>query len=162
MAPAGGFPAARIALICPIAARLAGQAALATEDWLRDALAQSRGSDAASGGTSIGAHRTDITISDAATGALAQAGSTGEQKALLIGVILGHAALIAEQRGAAPLLLLDEPAVHLDAGRRQALFDALEAGSAQAMLTGTDVEVFAPLGSAADRYLAGQGGLRAD
>ena len=62
---------------------------------------------------------------DAATGRPAALASTGEQKTLLVGVILGHAALIAEARGTAPLLLLDEPAVHLDPDRRAALFTAL-------------------------------------
>ena len=68
---------------------------------------------------------------------------TGQQKALLIGVVLGHAALIAEARGFAPLLLLDEPAVHLDPDRRAALFAALAALPAQVFLTGTDRELFA-------------------
>jgi DNA replication and repair protein RecF len=101
-----------------------------------------------------------MALADAATGAPAQSSSTGEQKAMLIGIILGHAALITEQRGAAPLLLLDEPAVHLDAGRRAALFAALVAGPAQAVLTGTDASVFAPLAAAAQWFLAGDGTLR--
>ena len=98
--------------------------ALAVEDWLRAALAESRGADAA-GSARLGAHRADMTLEDAATGLTAALASTGQQKALLIGVVLGHAALIAAARGAAPLLLLDEPAVHLDADRRAALWEAL-------------------------------------
>ncbi len=76
--------------------------------------------------------------------------STGQQKALLIGVVLGHAALMANARGDAPLLLLDEPAVHLDADRRAALWDALAGLSAQVLLTGTDPEPFAPLAGEAE------------
>ena len=71
--------------------------------------------------------------------------STGEQKALLVGVILRHAALIAEARGFAPMLLLDEPAVHLDPDRRAALFAALVQLPAQTLITGTDAETFLPL-----------------
>jgi DNA replication and repair protein RecF len=160
MGPAGDFPAARIALLCPLAARLAEHSALTTEDWLRAALAASRVADASSGSTSLGAHRADMTLHDVASGGAAQSASTGEQKAMLIGVILAHAALITEQRGAAPLLLLDEPAVHLDTARRAALFAALAAGGAQAVLTGTDAEVFTPLMSVADGFLAGAGALR--
>lgn len=177
MRPAGCFPATRLDLVCSIAGRLTHASALETEDWLRDRLAESRRDDASgdqpggtssgtslgtSLGTSWGAHRADLTISDVTTGASAQAASTGEQKAMLIGIILGHAALMAEQRGAAPLLLLDEPVVHLDTARRQALFAALAAGPAQAILTGTDPEVFSPLAGMADRWLAGGGALRPD
>jgi DNA replication and repair protein RecF len=160
--PAGGFPAARIDLICPIAARLAEASALAVEDWLRNVLATARPGDAASGSTSWGAHRADMTLIDVASGAAAQTGSTGEQKSMLIGIILGHAGLITEQRGTAPLLLLDEPVVHLDAARRHALFTALTEIGAQAILTGTDAEVFTPLSYQADVFIAGDGNLRPD
>ena len=81
------------------------------------------------GGAALGAHRADMVLSDAATGLPATFASTGEQRALLIGVVLSHAALIAEARGFAPLLLLDEPAVHLDPDRRAALFAALLASA---------------------------------
>ena len=108
--------------------------ALAVEDWLRQGLAAGRARDAEAGSAALGAHRTDMALSDAASGTPAALASTGEQKALLIGVILGHAALIAEARGFAPMLLLDEPAVHLDPDRRVALFEAL------ARLAGTDAD----------------------
>ena len=89
--------------------------ALAVEDWLRDGLAAGRArATRPAGSTALGAHRADMVLTDAATGTPAALASTGEQKALLVGVVLGHAALIAEARGFAPLLLLDEPAVHLD------------------------------------------------
>ena len=85
--------------------------------------------------------------------------STGEQKALLISTVLAHAALIAETRGFAPLLLLDEVAAHLDSMRREALFAALATLPAQSFLTGTDAEVFRPLQGIADRFFATPGKL---
>jgi DNA replication and repair protein RecF len=157
-----GFPKARISVVCPIAERLAEQPALAVEDWLRARLAAARRRDAEAGGALWGAHRGDMALSDAQSGLAAAQASTGQQKALLVGVVLGHAALIAAARGAAPLLLLDEPAVHLDAARRQALFAALAALPAQSFVTGTDAELFAPLRGVAEGWIAGDGALRAD
>jgi DNA replication and repair protein RecF len=100
-------------------------------------------------------------LRDEVSGLPAAQGSTGQQKAMLTGVILAHAALIAEQRGFAPLLLLDEPAVHLDAERRAALFEALLHLPAQAFLTGTDADIFRPLRGAAGFFATGGGQLRA-
>jgi DNA replication and repair protein RecF len=85
--------------------------------------------------------------------------STGEQKALLVSVVLAHAALIAEARGFAPLLLLDEVAAHLDPARREALFAALAALPAQVFMTGTDLEVFTPLTGLGRLFSAGDGKL---
>ena len=155
----GRFPPARIGLEDPIADRLGTDPALAVEDWLRDQLAASRQADA---GTSarFGAHRADMTMVDAESGLTAALASTGQQKALLIGVLLGHAALITRARGAAPFLLLDEPAVHLDADRRSALWDALASGPAQVVLTGTDDSAFNELEGIADFFLTGGGVLR--
>jgi DNA replication and repair protein RecF len=143
--PDEAFPRSRLCLIDPIAERLAAAPALATESWLREQLAARRYADAAAGGASLGAHRADLRIEDAATGRSAASASTGQQKALLLGIVLAHAALIAQARGFAPILLLDEPLVHLDSVRRDGLFAALAALPAQALLTGTDPEVFAPL-----------------
>jgi DNA replication and repair protein RecF len=157
--PATAFPRAHLALIDAIADRLAEQPALAVEDWLRAALAANRGADAAAGGAGIGAHKADLAIAEAATGLPAAQASTGQQKALLIGIILAHATLIAEARGASPVLLLDEPLVHLDSGRREALFEAIAALPGPALLTGTDPDVFAPLGARAAFYAAGDGAL---
>jgi DNA replication and repair protein RecF len=157
--PAGAFPAARLGLLCPIAGRLAEAPALAVEDWLRATLAAERGRDAAAGSAAHGAHRADMTLADAATGLAAANASTGQQKALLIGVILAHAALLAQARGFAPLLLLDEPLVHLDANRRAALFDALVALPAQVFMTGTDGDIFAPLQPHAEAFSTGDGRL---
>lgn len=155
----GRFPVARLALLDPVADRLATQPALAVEDWLRGTLADGRARDAAAGSAAVGAHRADMALSDASSGLAAGLASTGQQKALLIGVVLGHAALIADARGAAPLLLLDEPAVHLDGPRREALWDALLGLSAQVLLTGTDPEPFAALRGQAEWLRTGDGAL---
>ena len=157
---AGPFPAARIGLLCPIAGRLAVSPALAVEDWLRAGLAAARGADR--GGTSLGAHRADMELADAATDLPASRASTGQQKALLIGAILAHAALIAGARGAAPILLFDEPLVHLDADRRRALFLCLRALPAQALLTGTDDTPFRPLRGHAEALVTHGGQLLPD
>jgi len=159
---AGRFPVGRLTLLDAIADRLTAQPALAVEDGLRAALADDRGRDAAAGSAAQGAHRADMLLSDAASGMSAALASTGQQKALLIGVVLGHAALMANARGDAPLLLLDEPAVHLDADRRAALWDALAGLSAQVLLTGTDPEPFAALRGLAEGLQTGGGTLRPD
>ncbi len=161
-AATGAFPAAAMSLLCPIAERLAGAPAVAVEDWLRDRLAAARDRDAEAGITSVGAHRADMGLADAATGLAAALASTGQQKSLLIGVVLAHALVVAELRGFAPLLLLDEPAVHLDRDRREALFAALAVLPAQVLLTGTDGAVFAPLAGLAEGLVAGGGKLLPD
>jgi len=157
--PDTGFPRAELALIDPIAARLTQEPALAVETWLRQALAARRAQDAAAGGAGLGAHKADLGMRDAGTGIAAAQASTGQQKALLIGTILAHAALIAEARATSPILLLDEPAVHLDAARRAALFAALVALPGPALLTGTDPEMFAPLAGDAAFFTTRTGAL---
>ena len=156
------FPAAHLTLIDPVADRLARSPALAVEDWLRDSWAGTRARDAAAGVTLPGAHRADLALTDAATGRPAAQASTGQQKALLLGVVLTHAGLITAARGRPPLLLLDEPAVHLDSGRRAALWAALVDTQAQVMLTGTDPDVFAPLRGQAQGWITGDGALVSD
>lgn len=145
---AAPFPAVRLNLDCPIGARLALAPALEVELWLREALEQARGIDAERGAASLGPQRADLGMVDAASFRPAGLSSTGQQKSMLIGIVLGHAALIAAARGSPPLLLLDEPLVHLDAAKREALFAALAAQGLQAMLTGTDAEPFKPLAAA--------------
>ena len=156
------FPAARIDLLCPIADRMAVSPALEVEDWLRAALAGNRGRDSAAGAALIGTHRSDMALIDRRTGTPAGMASTGQQKTLLIGVILSHARSIADARGFAPLLLLDEPAVHLDAVRRLALFRALRESPAQVFMTGTDVEIFLPLADDAEAWRTEGGALLAE
>ena len=158
----GAFPAARMALSGELAASVAGGAALDVEDRLREALARGRARDAAAGTAAEGAHRADMVLADAETGLDAARASTGQQKALLIGVVLAHAQLIEDSRGVPPLLLLDEPLVHLDAARRTALFDTLAGGRGPVLLTGTDEEPFAVLGDRAERLRTGGGTLRPD
>jgi len=143
------FPRVVVALDCGIAARLAGAPALVVEESLRAVFAVSRGADAQARRAGVGPHRTDLLIADAATGRPAGLSSTGEQKAMLLGIILGHAALIAAARGTPPVLLLDEPLVHLDEARRLALFEALAQQRLTAWLTGTDAEPFVPFHDAA-------------
>jgi DNA replication and repair protein RecF len=158
----GAFPPARIGLACPIAERLETEPALAVEDWLRAGLEANRARDAAAGTSALGAHRSDMRLTDVTTGTPASLASTGQQKALLIGVILAHAGLIASVRGFAPLLLLDEPAVHLDGDRRLALWNVLASLSAQTVVTGTDADIFLPLTQQAEAFATGGGGLRPD
>jgi DNA replication and repair protein RecF len=159
---AGAFPPARIGLICPIAQRLETEPALAVEDWLRTSLEANRARDSAAGTSALGAHRTDMLLTDVTTGTPAALASTGQQKALLIGVILAHAGLIAVARGFAPLLLLDEPAVHLDADRRRALWNVLISLPAQTVITGTDADTFLPLADHAEAFATGGGSLHPD
>ncbi|OWU85641.1 recombinase RecF [Oceanicola sp. 22II-s10i] len=119
---------------------------------LRDALSEGRNRDIAAGRTLIGAHRVDMEAHWAAKGIAAKDASTGEQKALLISLILANARGLAQDFGAPPILLLDEVAAHLDAGRRAALYDEICALGAQAFMTGTGPELFTDLGGRA-QYL---------
>jgi len=148
----GAFPVAGLALSGEVEDWLAEGAALVVEDRLRARLAAGRGADAETGGASIGPHRSDLSVRHLGRNQAAERCSTGEQKALLISIVLAHARLIGLHRGAAPLLLLDEVAAHLDAVRRRALYDEILALGVQAWMTGTDAETFAPLGDAAQNY----------
>jgi DNA replication and repair protein RecF len=120
-----------------------------TEDALRLALADGRSRDLAAGRTLTGPHRADLIGTYAAKGAPARDCSTGEQKALLVSLILANARALAQDFGAPPLLLLDEVAAHLDADRRASLYDEIVALGAQAWMTGTGTELFDSLGSRA-------------
>lgn len=142
LAGQGAFPRPQMALACAIGERLRTGSALSVEDGLRRALAASRAADRAKGGTSIGAHRADMGLGEAGGGRDAALASTGQQKALLIGVVLAHAQAIAALRGLPPLLLLDEPMVHLDETRRAALLAALAALPGPVLVSGTDASVF--------------------
>jgi DNA replication and repair protein RecF len=153
------FPAARLSLLCPIGDRLDHTPALAVEDWLREALAAARTTDAAAGVASLGAHRADFGLADLVSGRPAALASTGQQKALLLGVVLGHAMVIGEVRGFAPWLLLDEPLVHLDESHRQALLEALLSLPAQVFLTGVDAAPFSLLRDRCDFMLCMAAGL---
>ena len=141
----GPFPRARLQLVGTVEEWLDAMPALAAEAEFAAALAANRPDDGRTGGTVLGPHRSDLRVSLAAKGVPAEFASTGEQKALLISILLAHARLQRMLRGEPPLLLLDEIAAHLDASRRAALFEALVALDTQVWLTGTDEALFAPL-----------------
>jgi DNA replication and repair protein RecF len=108
---------------------------------LADQLKAGRGRDAAAGRTLAGPHRTDLQVTHLGKRQPAERCSTGEQKALLLGLVLAHADLVAEDRGRRPILLLDEVAAHLDPLRRSALFKRLSCGG-QVWMTGTERALF--------------------
>jgi DNA replication and repair protein RecF len=110
-------------------------------------LRANRGRDAAAGRATIGPHRQDLAVAHRAKAMPAALSSTGEQKALLLGLVLAHAGLVAERRGAPPILLLDEVAAHLDPRRRDALFTRLE-GRGQVWMTATESALFDGIGEA--------------
>jgi DNA replication and repair protein RecF len=141
----GPFPRARLQLFGAVEEWLDAMPALATESKLASALAANRQDDSLTGGALVGPHRSDLRASLAEKGVAAELASTGEQKALLISILLAHARLQRTVRGEPPLLLLDEIAAHLDASRRAALFRELLALDSQVWLTGTDEALFAPL-----------------
>ena len=116
---------------------------------LTHALGDHRGRDMAAGRSLIGPHRSDLLALYASKNVLAKECSTGEQKALLVSLILANARALRDDFGAPPLLLLDEIAAHLDANRRAALYDEICALGAQAWMTGTGAELFADLGTRA-------------
>lgn len=138
----GPFPSARITMTGELDRWLESGPALAAEDRLRAALAESRVHDAQVGGAAAGAHRADFAARFAADGRPAAECSTGEQKALLLSIILAVAREMTAERGTAPVLLLDEVVAHLDGARRAALYDELIALGTQAWLSGTDDELF--------------------
>ena len=135
-------------------------AKLALDGWAVSDLAAnlkaSRGRDAAAGRATVGPHRQDLAVTHRAKGIPAAQSSTGEQKALLFGLVLAHAELVAERRGAPPILLLDEVAAHLDPRRRAALFARLE-GRGQVWMTATEAALFDGIGEASRFHVeAGQ------
>ena len=127
------------------------RAALALDGWaggdLAGELRASRSRDAAAGRTLVGPHRQDLLVTHRAKAMPAAQSSTGEQKALLLGLVLAHADLVADKRGQAPLLLLDEVAAHLDPKRRAALFARLESRG-QVWMTATEAALFDGIGAA--------------
>jgi DNA replication and repair protein RecF len=141
----GPFPVPHLVLLGEVDAWLGEMPAVAVEDRVREALRAARSHDAAQGGAACGAHRTDLQVTYVAKDRPARDCSTGEQKALLLSILLAMARELRGERGEAPLLLLDEVVAHLDGARRAALFDEICDLGAQAWLTGTDDELFAGL-----------------
>jgi DNA replication and repair protein RecF len=152
--------AGRRETVAALAERLADQpegpfarAGLTLEGWsgaetLAADLAQGRRRDAAAGRTLVGPHRSDLMVTHLDKDQPASLCSTGEQKALLLGLVLAHAELVADRVGRAPILLLDEVAAHLDPVRRAALFDRLAATGSQVWITGTERAPFDDIGAA--------------
>jgi DNA replication and repair protein RecF len=159
--PAAPFPAAGIALEGAIEHALDGHAASAAEDLYRAELAGGRPRDAAAGRTLAGPHRSDLRVRHGPRQVAAETCSTGEQKALLIGLVLAEARLAGRLTGETAIVLLDEVAAHLDAIRRAALFAVIADLGCQAFLTGTDAAVFAPLGEAAQHLAVADGTVAA-
>ena len=124
--------------------------AVDVEDRYRSVLRDNRGRDAAAGRTLDGPHLSDLSVAYAPKNIPAADASTGEQKALLIGLVLAHAGLLADMSGFAPVLLLDEVVAHLDPSRRAALYAELEQLGAQAWMTGADAAAFADIATKAD------------
>ncbi|MDX8526126.1 DNA replication/repair protein RecF [Mesorhizobium sp. MSK_1335] len=141
----GPFPQADISLAGDLESALGGAPAVDVEERYRATLANGRERDRAAGRTLDGPHRSDLVVRHRPKSMPAELCSTGEQKALLVGIVLSHARLTGEMSGLTPILLLDEIAAHLDAGRRAALFLILEDLNCQAFLTGTDVTLFSSL-----------------
>lgn len=128
-----------------------GQMPQTSQDFL-DALGESRFRDMAVGRTLVGPHRTDLYGTYAAKGVPAKDCSTGEQKALLVSLILSNARALSRDIGVAPLVLLDEVSAHLDANRRAALYDEICALKAQAWMTGTEADLFSDFAGRAQLF----------
>lgn len=143
---ASAFPSAEIMLDGWMENALLQEPATAVEDRYREILRASRPRDAAAGRTLDGPHLTDLQVVYAPKNMPARDASTGEQKALLIGLVLAHATMVAEMTGIVPLLLLDEVVAHLDPNRRKALFDELAKLGAQVWMTGADPAAFVDIG----------------
>ncbi|RWX63914.1 DNA replication/repair protein RecF [Mesorhizobium sp. M2A.F.Ca.ET.039.01.1.1] len=141
----GPFPQADISLAGDLESALGSAPAVDVEERYRAALANGRERDRAAGRTLDGPHRSDLVVRHRPKSMPAELCSTGEQKALLVGIVLSHARLTGEMSGLTPILLLDEIAAHLDAGRRAALFSILEELNCQAFMTGTDAALFSSL-----------------
>ena len=139
------FPRAKLHVRGGLEELLREAPALEVEELFKYQLVESRGVDMLTGGAATGPHRSDLQVTMQLKDMPAAQCSTGEQKALLIGIVLAHARLIAAERGAPPVLLLDEVAAHLDKKRRAALYGLLSDLGGQVWLTGTDAGLFAAI-----------------
>jgi DNA replication and repair protein RecF len=149
---ASAFPSAAIMLDGWMENALVSEPATAVEDRYRQILRDGRARDAAAGRTLDGPHLTDLQVVYAPKNMPARDASTGEQKALLIGLVLAHANLVAEMTGITPLLLLDEVVAHLDPDRRAALFGELAKLGAQIWMTGADPAAFKDVGTGGEIF----------
>jgi DNA replication and repair protein RecF len=156
---APAFPLARIALAGWMEELLPLHSAVEVEDRYRALLKENRARDAAAGRTLDGPHRSDLVVTHAGKDLPASTCSTGEQKALLIRLVLAHARLIKEMTGFAPILLLDEIVAHLDPVRRASLYDALSTLGAQVFMTGADPAAFGDVVTRAQIFLVRPGSV---
>ncbi len=151
------FPSATIALDGWIESLVLNHPAVEVEDRYRAVLKENRGRDAAAGRTLDGPHLTDLSVVYEPKGIFAREASTGEQKALLIGLVLAYAGLVGEMTGFAPVILLDEVVAHLDPARRTALYDALAGLGAQVWMTGADPAAFGDIVGRAETFVVRPG-----
>ncbi len=159
--PGAHFPTARLGLEGAVERLLAELPAVAVEDRYRATLRDNRGRDRAAGRTLEGPHLSDLAVRHAGKDLAAARCSTGEQKALLIGLTLSHARLVAGMQGLAPILLLDDVVAYLDSTRRAGLFAALADLGAQVFMTGAEPSAFADL-EAATRFTVHPGAVEAE
>jgi DNA replication and repair protein RecF len=152
------FPQAQIAQQGWMEQLLPDHSAIEVEDRYRALLKENRARDAAAGRTLDGPHLSDLVVTHAGKNIPAAEASTGEQKALLIRLVLAHAGLIKQMTGSAPLLLLDEVVAHLDPSRRAALYDALSLLGTQVWMTGADPAGFSDIGGRAQTFVV-RGGM---
>lgn len=157
----GPFPHAVLALHGTLETELATRPATEVEDLFRILLEEGRERDRAASRTLEGPHLSDLVVIHGPKNAPAAQCSSGEQKALLLGLVLTKAELIKALEGTAPLVLLDEVAAHLDQARREALFGEISRLGAQAWMTGTDQELFSPIANDAQILAVNQGKIRA-
>jgi DNA replication and repair protein RecF len=160
----GAVAHARADTVAALGVRLAdapegpfARASLSIEGGETADLAAWRSRDAAAGRALAGPHRQDLVVTHLGKGQPAERCSTGEQKALLLGIVLAHADLVAERAGQRPILLLDEVAAHLDPLRRAALFERLSQGGGQVWMTGTEDALFEGLATDASRFKVADG-----
>jgi DNA replication and repair protein RecF len=157
----GPFPYAALSLAGTLEAGLATRPAVEVENDFRRALHAGRERDRAASRALAGPHLSDLIVMHGPHEAPAETCSSGEQKALLLGLVLAQAELISELEGATPLVLFDEVAAHLDEVRREALFSEILRLAPQAWMTGTDRELFAGIASRAHILTVNQGKIRA-
>jgi DNA replication and repair protein RecF len=153
------FPWAMLSLEGEVDTWLAQMSALDAEDLYRHRLHETRSRDRAAGRTLTGAHTSDLHVVHGPKQIIAHLASTGEQKALLTGLVLAHAQLTHQISGVTPLLLLDEVAAHLDPSRRAALYQELIRLECQVWMTGTDAQLFEALPSSALKVQVSEGSL---
>ncbi|MGQ0527691.1 MAG: DNA replication/repair protein RecF [Alphaproteobacteria bacterium] len=139
------FPLARLHVGGTLETLLMNAPAVEAEDLFKYQLQESREKDSSSGGAATGAHKSDMVVYYASKNMKADQCSTGEQKALLIGIVLAHAQMMKSEKGAVPVLLLDEIAAHLDENRRAVLYGILQDLRGQVWLTGTDENLFSSI-----------------